>query len=89
MGIRIFKKSRLGIAFGLIVRQKREFLEMSQEKLAERANLHTNYIGSIERGERNVGLEVIYKLADAFKTHPRNLLPDYTGGNTGIPGGGN
>ena len=48
---------------------------MTQEKLAERAELHTNYVGSVERGERNVGLETIYRLAKALQTDPRNLLP--------------
>lgn len=88
MGIRIFKKTPLRIEFGKIIRTKREDMSMTQESLAEKADLTTNYIGSIERGERNVGLEVIYKLATALNTHPKNLLPDYSGGNTGMPGGG-
>lgn len=88
MAIRVFKKTPLRIAFGNIVRNKREDLSMSQEILAEEADLNTNYVGSIERGERNVGLEVIYKLAWALKTNPQTLLPDYSGGNKGRPGGG-
>lgn len=88
MGIRVFKKTLLGIQFGKIVRAKREAMSMTQELLAEKSDLTTNYIGSLERGERNVGLEVIYKLAEALQTDPKNLLPDYTGGKTGIPGGG-
>lgn len=78
MAIRVFKKTPLRIAFGKIVRNKREDLSMSQEVLAEKSNLNTNYVGSIERGERNVGLEVIYKLASALHTNPKNLLPDIT-----------
>lgn len=88
MGTRIFKKTLLRVQFGRIVRDKRESMSMTQELLAEKSDLTTNYIGSIERGERNVGLEVIYKLAQALDTHPKNLLPDYTGGKTGVPGGG-
>ena len=88
MGTRIFKKTPLRIEFGKIVRSKREDMSITQELLAEKSDLTTNYIGSIERGERNVGLEVIYKLADALKTEPKNLLPDHSGGNTGIPEGG-
>lgn len=61
---------------------------MTQEVLAEKSELNAKYVGSIERGERNVGIEIIYKLANALNTHPKNLLPNYIGGNTGIPGGG-
>lgn len=88
MGKRIFKKSPLRIEFGNIVRSKREGMDITQELLAEKSDLTTNYVGSLERGERNVGLEVIYKLAEALNTDPKNLLPDYSGGKTGIPGGG-
>lgn len=88
MATRIFKKTLLRIDFGKIIRTQRENMSMTQELLAEKSDLTTNYVGSVERGERNVGLEVIYKLAKALNTHPKNLLPDYTGGKTGIPGGG-
>ena len=50
--------------------------------------MNANYVGSLERGERNVGIEVIFKLAEALRTHPKNLLPDQTGGKIGMPGGG-
>lgn len=88
MVTRIFKKTLLRIEFGNIIRSKREAMSMTQELLAEKSDLTTNYVGSIERGERNVGLEVIYKLAEALNVHPKGLLPDYTGGKIGIPGGG-
>lgn len=88
MAIRGIKKTPLRIAFGKIVRSMREDLCMSQEVLAEESDLNTNYVGSIERGERNVGIEVIYKLAEGLRTNPKNLLPDYRGGKIGMPGGG-
>ena len=39
------------------------------------AGLHRNYIGGIERGERNVGVENIAKLAQTLGVRPRDLLP--------------
>jgi transcriptional regulator with XRE-family HTH domain len=51
-------------------------LGLSQEKLAEKADLHTNYVGSVERGERNIALENIYALAQALECSPKDLLLD-------------
>jgi transcriptional regulator with XRE-family HTH domain len=70
------KKTRVRSAFGKIVRQKRQELEMTQEKLAEKANLHPTYVGSIERGERNIALENILALAKALKCSPREFFPE-------------
>jgi transcriptional regulator with XRE-family HTH domain len=51
------------IALGRQVRQLRKERGLSQEELADRAGLHTNYIGGIERGERNVGVKALFKIA--------------------------
>ena len=61
-------------AFGKQVRQLREQMGVSQESLAERAGLHRTYIGGIERGERNVRLSNIIKLAHALQVPPADLL---------------
>jgi transcriptional regulator with XRE-family HTH domain len=52
--------------FGKNVRFQRQKLNLSQEKLAELCNLHRTYIGAVERGERNVSLENIQKIAKAL-----------------------
>ena len=62
------------IQLGQVVRQKRLKLGLSQEGLAEKAELHWTYIGGIERGERNVSLLNIVKIACALGTTPSRLM---------------
>ena len=62
--------------FGSTVRKLRDERGYSQEELAERAGLHRNYVGGVERGERNVALENIVKLAKALSVSPRDLFAE-------------
>ncbi len=52
--------------FGRRMRARREEQGLSQEDLAGRCGLHRTYIGSVERGERNVSLINIVRIADAL-----------------------
>jgi transcriptional regulator with XRE-family HTH domain len=59
------------------LRKLRDERGYSQEELAERAGLHRNYVGGVERGERNVALENIIKLARALSVPPRELFANF------------
>jgi transcriptional regulator with XRE-family HTH domain len=61
-------------AFGKQVRARREALGYSQEGLAEMAHLHRTYIGSVERGERNVSLLNIWRVAEALSVSPATFF---------------
>jgi len=69
-------EGQLGIkrVFGRNVRKRRVALGLSQEELAERAELHRTYIGDIERGLRNVSLINIWKIATALELSAHELL---------------
>lgn len=60
--------------FGKRVREFRSKLQISQEELADRSNLHRTYIGGIERGERNITLLNLFELAKALDVTPQALL---------------
>ena len=62
--------------FGSKVRQYRELLGLSQEKFAEKANVHRTYIGTVERGETNITLVNVYKLAKALEVNVTQLIKD-------------
>jgi transcriptional regulator with XRE-family HTH domain len=59
---------------GATIRELRRRLGYSQEELAGKAGLHRTYIGSVERGERNVSLENMVRIARAVGVTPSELL---------------
>lgn len=62
-------------ALGQRVREARTRLGVSQEELAHRAGLHRTYVGSVERGERNISVGSLFTLADVLEVRATTLLP--------------
>ncbi len=59
---------------GLNIRKYREKKGWSQEQLAFEADLHRAYIGQFERGEKNIGLINLHKIAEALRIKTQKLL---------------
>jgi transcriptional regulator with XRE-family HTH domain len=56
------------------VRHLRQRKNLSQEGLGDIANLHRTYIGNIERSEKGVSIDQLFKIAEALKVKPHLLL---------------
>jgi len=63
------------------VRIERTRHRWSQEELAEKSQLHRNYVGAIERGTINFGIDSIAKIAKAFGLPPHQLLQELRRGD--------
>lgn len=68
------------VALGQTVRRLRREAKLTQEELASRAGLSANYVGEIERGERNPSALALFSLARGLGVHPSTLL----GGNEAV-----
>lgn len=60
--------------FGKVLRRRREAAKVSQEGLAEKAGLHRNYVGLLERGKQVPTILVVEKLAAALGTTVTSLM---------------
>lgn len=60
--------------FGKKIQELRKQMNISQEELADRAGFHRTYIGMIERGERNITLSNLKRLANALSIEIRDLF---------------
>ena len=69
-------EAELKVAFGDTVRKFRTAQGLSQEKLAELADIHRTYIGDVERGSRNIALLNMYRIAAALKVPLGKLISE-------------
>lgn len=70
------KASPLRAIFASNVRDRRKQLGYSQEELADRCGLHRTYVGAIERAERNVSIDNIYKISAALEIAAGSMLSE-------------
>ena len=68
------RDSQIQKCFGERVRELRKRKGLSQEALALACDLDRTYIGGVERGERNISLINIHKIAKSLDVRPRELL---------------
>jgi transcriptional regulator with XRE-family HTH domain len=67
--IETFRKS-----LGKVVQQRRNQLGLTQQQLADRAELHRTYISDVERGARNLSLESIYQISKGLSLRASTLF---------------
>lgn len=60
--------------FGARVRARREALGLSQEALSHQGSFHWTFLGQVERGQRNLSLHNILKIAEALDVDPGELV---------------
>jgi transcriptional regulator with XRE-family HTH domain len=71
--------STLLLGLGRAIREARAELRISQEELSLRTGVHRNYIGGIERGERNPSVTTIARLANALEVPASDLFREAEG----------
>ena len=67
-------KEEINEAFGKVIKQIREEQGLSQQELADYAELDRSYISDMERGRYNPTLLTIYKLSEILKIKPNKLI---------------
>lgn len=68
------KRASIEAIFGKVLRQVREEKGLTQEKLAELAEVDRTYIYRLETGKRSPSLDIIFRISDALNISPGALL---------------
>ena len=66
----------LSLTFGKLIRKHRLALKLSQETLAEKADVHPTYIGLLQRGLRTPGLDVAHRTAQALGKNLSEIIAE-------------
>jgi transcriptional regulator with XRE-family HTH domain len=70
----VLERDQVQVVFGRRLRNLRTEHKLTLEMLAERADLHPNYVGAVERGERNLSLYNIWRLASGLGLSANDLM---------------
>jgi DNA-binding XRE family transcriptional regulator len=73
---RVASKQQHRKVVGRTIRKLRNRAKLSMERLAERAELHPNFLGEVERGEKAASLDTLVKVAKGLKVKPHRLLAE-------------
>lgn len=70
----VSRTSKRRKVLGETIRRHRKQAKLSQERLAEKAELHPVYLGKIERGEKWISLHALLRIADALRVQIAELV---------------
>lgn len=69
-------KDKVAVAVAQRIRRRREEMSFSQEGFADHINFDRSNYGAIERGERNISVRTLARIAKGLETDPGTLLPE-------------
>ena len=70
-------KSKYRKFLGETIRAYRKEAGLSQEKLAEKAELHPVYVSTVERGAKNISMDALVRIAKALKVRVQDLVKGF------------
>jgi transcriptional regulator with XRE-family HTH domain len=69
-------KDKFQVSIGLAIRRRREALKVSQDDFADIISMHRSYYSAIERGEKNLTLHVLSRVAGGLKARLSDIFRD-------------